>query len=297
MTPFLLKFILCLTLLFAVYKLFFENSKMHKLNRFYLLGILVISVITPNLNMTFEHVAINNENILVDLASNTWYMYKSYFFAIYIIVALVMLYRLVNGLDKIFNKVRQYQQYDYNGSTVILIKEKQLPHSFLNYVFLNEEDYNTNKIEDELLTHEIAHIKQQHSLDIILVELFHIVFWFNPIIYFIKKAIRLNHEFLADEAVLETHEDKTKYQKILIRVSSTSQPMLTSHLNYGLTKKRFLMMTTKTSRLRTILIKCSLIPIILLALFLFSNSAQVEEHSRSEYTVEQDHHDNPEHLN
>ena len=297
MILFIIKSMLCMSFLYVIYKLFFEDSKTHQFNRFYLLGILVVSIGIPNLSIVFENATLANENMLVDLTSNTWSKYANYFFVVYIIVSLVMLYRLLNGLDSIMSKVRRYPNYDYKGNTIILIKEQQLPHSFLNYVFLNEDDYNNGKIQNELLTHEIAHIRQQHSLDIIIVELFHIVFWFNPLVYFIKKSIRLNHEFLADEVVLNEHGNRVKYQEILIAVSSNSQPMLASHINYGLTKKRFIMMASKTSKLRAIIAKLALVPIIVLSIFLFGDTSQSEEHDGAEHTTEQGHHEDGEHLN
>src|SRR5690606_39609713 len=62
-------------------------------------------------------------------------------------------------------------------------------------------EYENNQIDQELFVHEKAHITQKHSLDILFIEALQILFWFNPLIYLYKKAMKLNHEFLADQKV------------------------------------------------------------------------------------------------
>ena len=289
MILFIFKSMLCMSLLFTVYKLFLEQNKMHQFNRFYLLGILLISVSIPNLNIPLEHSFALNENLYAEPTQSAWDKHFYYILSVYGIVAFVMLLRLLGGLKTILNKVKRSERHSYQDVDVVLIKERVLPHSFLKYVFVNEDDYKNETIEKELFTHEVTHIKEQHTLDILLVELFHIIFWFNPLIYFIKKSIRLNHEFIADQAVIEFHEDQVKYQEILIGLSSSSQPMLTSHIDYGLMKKRFIMMASETTKQRIHFIKLGLIPIFILTLFLFSNTSSGEEHTLEEHHVEHEH--------
>ena len=295
MILFVFKSMLCMSLLFTVYKLFLEQNKMHQFNRFYLLGILLISVSVPNLNIPLEHSFTLDENLHSEPTQNIWNKYFYYILTAYGIVTFIMLLRLLGGLKTILNKVKQSERQSCQGVDVIMIKEKILPHSFLKYVFVNEDDYKNETIEKELFTHEVAHIKEQHTLDILLVELFHAIFWFNPLIYFIKKSIRLNHEFIADQAVVESHKDQVKYQEILISLSSSAQPILTSHINYGLMKKRFIMMASETTKQRIHFIKLGLIPIFILTLFLFSNTSSSEEHTLEGHHEEHEHYERLDH--
>ena len=291
MILFFLKSMLCTAFLFMIYKLFLERNKMHQFNRFFLLGILMISIGVPNLNVFFAPNNIIHENMYSEAVQNVWDTYFSYVFSVYCIVAVLLLMRLLYGLRTLMKKVKQSEHRSYQNIDVVLVKDEVLPHSFLKYVFVNENDYKKGIIQKELFTHEITHVKEHHSLDILFVELFYIVFWFNPLVYFVKKSIRLNHEFIADQSVLDVHNDTIKYQKLLIGLSTTGQPMLTSQINYGLMKKRFVMMTSKSTKQRSYLVKLGLIPILIITVFLFSNSSSIEEHTLDGEHTEHEQHD------
>ena len=68
----------------------------------------------------------------------------------------------------------------------------------------------------ELIAHEKAHLDQKHTLDVLFVEILQIVFWFNPLLLFYKRAIKLNHEFLADQAVNAQFQSVKNYQNLLL---------------------------------------------------------------------------------
>ena len=78
------------------------------------------------------------------------------------------------------------------------------PFSFLRIIFLNKQDYIENRIAVNVLRHEFEHVRQTHSYDIIFFEILQIVFWFNPMLFIYKWAARINHEYLADEAVIRS---------------------------------------------------------------------------------------------
>jgi len=138
----------------------------------------------------------------------------------------------------------------------------------LSSIYINQNDFENRQIEQELFTHEIAHVKQKHTLDVIFIEILKTLFWFNPIFIFYKKAIQLNHEFLADETVLSAHSNVNFYQELLLNKISVSQPIyLTSNLNFLSTKKRLIMMTKITSKSRALIMK-SLAVLGVLTIFL-----------------------------
>ena len=98
-----------------------------------------------------------------------------------------------------------YENNPYTKSTYytnILLQKHIIPHTLLKYIFVNKTDFESQKIPKEVLLHEQTHAIQRHSSDLLFVEVLQIIFWFNPLLYFIKKSIKLNHEFLADQAVL-----------------------------------------------------------------------------------------------
>jgi hypothetical protein len=128
------------------------------------------------------------------------------------------------------------------------------------------------------LLHELAHVKQKHSLDILMVELLQIVFWFIPILSIYRKAIKLNHEFLADTAVLKKHKNIVYYQQLLLATASfNSQHYLASSINYSVTKKRLEMMTKHTKKAKTWIKSLVLIPLFSFLLYSFSETVKVTD--------------------
>ena len=128
------------------------------------------------------------------------------------------------------------------------------------------------------MTHELAHVHQKHSFDILLVEILHIIFWFNPLIIFLKNAIRLNHEFLADEVAITSHQNVPRYQQLLLaKATMNSNSHLASNINYSITKKRFLMMTTSKSNSTILFKKILLLPLVIGLFFLFANKTYAQQ--------------------
>ena len=159
-----------------------------------------------------------------------------------------------------------------------MLKEQVLPHTFLNYIFINKRDYKTDRLEQQILTHELTHVEQKHTLDVLFIELLITLFWFNPIFRYYKKAIQLNHEFLADDAVIQTHKNITEYQLLLVHKSTQqNNSYLASNFNYSLTKKRLLMMTTPSSRTSILLKKLMVLPLIAGFMFAFAQRVEAQE--------------------
>jgi hypothetical protein len=159
------------------------------------------------------------------------------------------------------------------GYKIVLINELVLPYSFFSAVFVNGHEFKKGQIPGELFSHEFAHIVQRHTLDIIFVELLKVFFWFNPIFIYYKKAIMLNHEYLADEVVTKSLSNLSSYKDILLNiVFRNHNTYLASSFNYSFTKKRLLMMTKKNYSKKAILKKIAVIPLFLVMGFLAINA-------------------------
>ncbi|MDP4285780.1 MAG: M56 family metallopeptidase [Bacteroidota bacterium] len=159
---------------------------------------------------------------------------------------------------------------------IVLIEKETLPYTFFKYIFVNRSEYENGKIEKEVIIHEQVHCLQYHSADILIVELVKIILWFNPLLWLFRKGIQLNHEFLADDKVLSTH-DLHDYQNTLLNlVFRNHSTYLASNLNYSLTKKRLIMMNKKMVKNGVILRKMSIIPLYLLLMITLA-FAQVKE--------------------
>jgi len=292
MISYLIKSGLCLALLLLVYKVLLERERMYVFNRYYLLFGLCFSLVVPFIpivSTTAIPIVENNATILI---GNTVIMplnvapeeisnpisWKVYLLVLYAIGGLFFFSRFTSNIYKIFQKIAQNTKAFYKKASLVLLKENVVPHTFLHYIFIDKKAYETNTIADELYTHELAHVTQKHTLDIIFIELIQIVFWFNPLLIFYKKAIQLNHEFLADDAVLKTNTQIPSYQQLLLDNASWNHTLyLASNLNFSVTKKRLQMMTKHTSRVRAWLVASLTIPIFIGALFLFSTKVAAKE--------------------
>ena len=282
MIDFLIKSTICLTVFLSFYHLVLEREKMHEFNRYYLLGTILISLSIPLL--TFEIIKIvpvveNIKPISLDTITTTFTEnsiqenviplqeptnYTPYIlWLIYGLITSALITRFAINCFKLISKSKSNPIVKYKNANLVLVDEKTIPHTFLNLIYINFEDYNNRNIEDELYTHELVHVNQKHTLDILFIEFLKGIFWFNPLFIFYKKAIQLNHEFLADEEIVKTYNNVPFYQNLLLQKSSNVQTIyLASNLNYLVTKKRLIMMTKSTSQTIATIKKIAIIPIL-----------------------------------
>lgn len=297
MILYLIKSGICLALLLTVYHLFLEREKMHGFKRFFLLSGMLFSFIVPLTTFSFGTEIVGQYTFLQTISSpasgfefpqkstaTTGMDYWKILWTFYVIIAGVQLMRFLSGLIAMFQKVGSNQSISFRGINLILTNEQILPYTFLNYVFVNEDNFRNGQIEEELFTHELAHARQHHSIDILLMELVQVLFWFNPLMVYYKKAIQLNHEYLADEAVLQSHKNIHEYQHLLLdKVAMCTKIKLASNFNYLVTKKRLTMMTKTISKTRNNLIAFSMLPLFaLMFLFFGNNSLHAQQSTDSE---------------
>ncbi len=196
-----------------------------------------------------------------------------------ILISGVLLIRFIVNLFKINYLAYKSEKIHKEGFTLVKINQNVSPFSFFHYLFASKQDVENEKIQSEIFYHEFAHIKQKHTLDVVFIEFMMIFFWFNPFLYIYRKSIRTNHEFLADEEVLNHHFDTTAYQHLLLeKIPVKPQTSLSSSFNYLVTKKRLIMMTKQTSKLKNTALKFFSIPLLVAVMLVFSEkvSAQIE---------------------
>jgi hypothetical protein len=183
---------------------------------------------------------------------------------LYLMVSMFFLLRFIWNIFKIISLIWKNPKLKIFDTQIVLINTSTPPHSFFRYIFVNSSDYKNGNIDHELLVHESTHCIQYHSIDILIIELVNIAFWFNPLILIFKKAIQLNHEYLADCKVL-LNFDLKDYQKTLIgHVFRNNSIFLASNFNYSLTKKRLIMMTKNNSKSKAIIRKIAVMPVFLI---------------------------------
>jgi len=111
------------------------------------------------------------------------------------------------------------------------------PFSFFNIIFLSTKVEN-ERTQDQILQHETIHAEQWHSIDIILSELFAIVFWFHPLAAHIKRAVRLNLEYIVDAEMLHSAINRKQYQYSLLQVSTGTKHWYLAIILINLSSKK-----------------------------------------------------------
>jgi len=207
---------------------------------------------------------------------------------IYIPTFLFFTFRMIWNLFRINLVAVAYEKMNYKGYEIILTNSEILPYSFLNRIFINRKDYEAGKISDELLMHEIYHIQQRHSIDLIIVEVIQTLFWFNPILIFHNRAIRLNHEYMADSAVINNQVELSDYQKILVEAASVNNHLpITSGFSATWTKKRIKMMSKTRSKFSASMRVLLAIPMLFLITvsFIFNDESDELKTEREIITI------------
>lgn len=287
MISYLIKSGLCLAILLAFYHLVLEREKMHQFNRFYLLGSVLFSFLVPftfiyveaEPKLIIDNLTVNysSSSEITEIASTQSLAWTDYLLILYIFVSTVLLIRFVKNFVDILGTIKKNTTLSYNKAKLVLVDDSILPHTFWNYIFINKDEYESKKVERELFTHELAHVTQRHTIDVLIVEILQIVLWFNPFFYPLKKAIQLNHEFLADDNVIASHKDIPKYQYLLLdKAAWKNKYYLASNLNYSLTKKRLLMMKTPNSKSTLLWKKLAIVPLMGGLFFLFADRVEAQ---------------------
>lgn len=136
---------------------------------------------------------------------------------------------------------RRSELIGYEGARVYQVNASIVPFSFGNAIFVNRRLHTERELE-EILAHERVHIRQKHTVDIVLAELFIILNWFNPFVWLIRRSIRQNLEFIADSQMLNRGYDRKAYQYHLLKVTGQSPYRLANNFNFSSLKKRIVMM-------------------------------------------------------
>ena len=294
MEIYILKSGLCLAVLYAFYKLLLEKESVNNFKRFYLLVTLILSFSIPFI--TFNEY-IEASTLIKPNQSNIEYTYileshptppqTNYLpiilWSIYAFGVLLFSLKFAKNLWDMVLKIKRNPKQKNKVYIAVLLQDLITPHTFFNYIFLNKQKFETHQIPKEVILHEEAHAKQKHSLDVIFIEVLQILFWFNPCIYFVKQSIKLNHEFLADQAVIKKEITPSAYQQILLAFSSSENYLdakthqLANTINYSSIKKRFTVMKTKTSKQTFWLRSFMLLPLLAFLIYGFSEKKVVEK--------------------
>ncbi len=278
----------CMGLLYGFYHFFLRNQKILLFNRSYLIFSLILSIIIPLIdipidsklpfNNVINSITTRSVNFIqgesIPVSSSSQITFQNILIAIYISISTFLLIRFLINICRLTQKIVKNKKVNCHKISLVLVEEKVIPHSFLRYVFIHKSDFEKGRIEKELLIHEEAHCMQYHSIDVILIQLLTIIFWFNPLIWLFKYSILLNHEYLADNKAL-SGEDLNNYQHILLKILlHNNSNILVSGFKNSFIKSRLDMMTKNFPNNNAILRKLSAISLIIILAITFSCSKE-----------------------
>jgi hypothetical protein len=254
-----LKIIICSGILLGCYHLFLAKEKTFVFNRFFLIFALVFSYGVPFITIKTqqktpaEKIFFQNEEALQTVsysqipASQEAFDYTSLILPIYLLVAGILLCKFLFSIYKI--KSLKGNKITYRNRTIKILEDDTPPFSFMNTIYISKDYFKEGSIENSIFLHEEIHVKQKHTVDVLVTEILKILVWFNPFVYFYKKAIVINHEYIADEEVIHANKNIKNYQELILQEILKQQNLSLIHqFNFNNTKKRFIMMTRKNSK-------------------------------------------------
>jgi len=243
----------CLILFYGVYWLFLRRETYFLLNRIYLLSSLVLSFVIPAFPIPSPFLTVPVSSAPIGPAAGTALPAPSAgavdaVLLIYAAGVLVFLARFITQVVKLFLVVRKSGSSDFGGARIVSVDREFAPFSFLKYIFINAREFSPGNLR-HILAHEQAHIRQGHSLDVLLVELATIVQWFNPIVRPYKRSIQETHEFLADGEVIAQGFNSARYQLVMLEQQVGSRLLeFSNNFKQSQIKRRIVMMSQTRSK-------------------------------------------------
>lgn len=159
--------------------------------------------------------------------------------------AAIALFILLFRFSKLFIITRNRKLVDEHRYKLVQMSDESAAFSFFNYLFIG-----SNVPEPEtVIAHELVHIRQKHSADIIFLEILKVINWFNPFVYFTQQSLRTIHEYIADEQTAAHKRDTLAYSSFLLNnaYGITGNSIAHSFFNYNLLKKRIIMLNKTRS--------------------------------------------------
>ncbi|MDE3253638.1 MAG: N-acetylmuramoyl-L-alanine amidase, partial [Bacteroidota bacterium] len=281
-----LQVILCSGIMMGYYWLVLRNKRFHQYNRFYLLGVALLSWIVPLIKISWGHATADNDpqmiRFLSVVADNNseiessfihkgfmvnWTMLAS---ILYITVSLLLLAGMIRAFVRIYQLLKVHSCKSMGDIYLILTQAKGTPFSFFRYIFWNEEIDIRSEAGKQIMAHELTHVRQKHSFDKIFMQVVLIIGWLNPFFWLMKKEMEMIHEFIADHKAVENGDAATLAQMILSAAYPRQQFAMTHPFFFSPIKRRLRMLSNQHRPQFSYLRRLVVLPLLAVVVVLFA---------------------------
>jgi TonB family protein len=243
-----------LVVFYLLYYFIFRRETHYQLNRVYLLVSSVLAFVIPFVQLGFlrPELKVNTFTILTGQVieeaaapeTPVWTI-NNCLLAAYLLIGCVLLVNLAIKIYKLIRLSRIHKNTVVDSYKLVEITGGNDAFSFFNYVFISRE----LALKQTVIHHELVHVRQKHSWDIIFFEILKIINWFNPLVYQLQYSIKELHEFIADDETAAHGDSTALYTDFLVNNAyGINDNVLTNTLfNKSLLKKRIIMLYQKRS--------------------------------------------------
>lgn len=301
MVFYLLQVMLCSGILYGYYILALRNKRFHQYNRFYLLFAVVLSFVIPLLEFKLTPNEITGvdyqvlQNILIksyrpaDTISlqqqlSNWLLNNAVM-VVYVTVAALVLSRFVYAVYKLYKTKKKYKAERLQQVQLFRTQEPGTPYSFFNWLFWDSRIALESEKGKQIFKHELYHIQQKHSWDIVLMELVCTVCWVNPFFHVIRKELATIHEFLADKYA-SVHSNKWDYAEMLVTQAIIAKQQRIVHPFFQNQIKRRIAMITNVNKTSFLYArKLLVLPMLLLMVAFFAINCTNDDAGKDKTTA------------
>jgi len=281
---YILKVSICIIFFYSFYMLLLRNCTFFLLNRLYLILGLFLSFIIPILSFSiFKEQSYSGlstvMNKIILMPESDFFQtqnlshaskllnYSMILSVVYFSGIAILFCKLLFSIVRITRIKHNADIYRF-GNLKIVKTNSVVPFSFFNMIFLPKNENNSM-----IIAHEKAHIAQFHWFDLVIVEIVSLLLWFNPFVVLYKRSLILQHEYLADEHVIQNNNPIEHYLGCMLkRIQLVSSGGLVSHFYCKTIKKRIIMITKHKTSVTYSGVYLLVLPLVCLLLFAFRSS-------------------------
>ncbi len=275
-----LKVAVLIVVFYMFYRLLLSRETFHRVNRMVLLATAIASFILPLCVITLHKTVVMSGGggmvvidqfspVVAEVAEPQTPLWQTLAIVAFFVGLIVTLGHTVVGILKVCRLISHSEHHRQADGSVICVTESDVsPFSWMNYIVLSRNDYEAQ--DAFILAHERGHVRLHHSVDVLLVDIFTAIQWFNPAMWMLRQDLRAIHEYEADAAVLSQGFNMRQYQYLLIQKAvSDCGYSVANGISHSTLKNRIHMMLNNKKTNRASWLKLlALLPIVGVALAL-----------------------------